>query len=100
MFHIHLFSKVYVGALSQHYEALSVEASKQTTAEEIVSCIVDRLGLTVRAFFACLAFHYMFSVICSFLTLNFPCRATTMSWQKLQASPKSVGWRLRTSRCH
>lgn len=38
--------KVYVGALSIHYEALSVEASKQTTAEEIVSCIVERLGLT------------------------------------------------------
>ncbi|XP_062564162.1 unconventional myosin-IXb-like isoform X1 [Armigeres subalbatus] len=38
--------KVYVGALSLHYEALSVEASKQTTAEEIVSCIVERLGLT------------------------------------------------------
>ena len=28
-----------------HYEALSVEASKQTTAEEIVSCIVERLCL-------------------------------------------------------
>lgn len=40
--------KVYVGALSLHYEALSVEASKQTTAEEIVSCIVERLGLPVR----------------------------------------------------
>lgn len=38
--------QVYVGALSIHYEALSVEASKQTTAEEIVSCIVERLGLT------------------------------------------------------
>uniref|UniRef100_A0A1B0EZN2 Uncharacterized protein n=1 Tax=Phlebotomus papatasi TaxID=29031 RepID=A0A1B0EZN2_PHLPP len=37
---------VYVGALSLHYEALSVEASKQTTAEEIVSCIVERLGLS------------------------------------------------------
>lgn len=39
--------QVYVGALSLHYEALSVEASKQTTAEEIVSCIVERLGLPV-----------------------------------------------------
>ncbi|XP_055697604.1 unconventional myosin-IXa-like isoform X2 [Phlebotomus papatasi] len=38
--------QVYVGALSLHYEALSVEASKQTTAEEIVSCIVERLGLS------------------------------------------------------
>lgn len=36
---------MYVGALSLHYEALSVEASKQTSAEEIVSCIVERLGL-------------------------------------------------------
>lgn len=34
-----------MGALSLHYEALSVEASKQTTADEIVSCIVERLGL-------------------------------------------------------
>lgn len=39
-----------MGQLSLHYEALSVEASKQTTAEEIVSCIVERLGLTVRFF--------------------------------------------------
>lgn len=38
--------QVFVGALSQHYEALSVEASKQTTSEEIVSCIVERLCLT------------------------------------------------------
>lgn len=37
--------QVYVGALSALYEALSVEASKQTTAEEIVSCIVERLSL-------------------------------------------------------
>jgi len=36
--------RVYVGALSQEYEALSVEASKHTTAEEIVSCIVQKLG--------------------------------------------------------
>ncbi|XP_055305259.1 unconventional myosin-IXa-like isoform X2 [Sitodiplosis mosellana] len=38
--------QVYVGQLSLHYEALSVEASKQTTAEEIVACIVERLSLT------------------------------------------------------
>ncbi|XP_063242383.1 unconventional myosin-IXAa-like isoform X2 [Bacillus rossius redtenbacheri] len=38
--------QVFVGALSQHYEALSVEASKQTTSEEIVSCIVERLSLS------------------------------------------------------
>ncbi|XP_023707934.1 unconventional myosin-IXa isoform X6 [Cryptotermes secundus] len=37
--------QVFVGALSQHYEALSVEASKQTTSDEIVSCIVERLSL-------------------------------------------------------
>lgn len=34
-----------MGALSNLYEALSVEASKQTTSEEIVSCIVERLSL-------------------------------------------------------
>lgn len=37
-----------MGQLSLHYEALSVEASKQTTAEEIVACIVERLNLTVN----------------------------------------------------
>ena len=37
--------QVFVGALSQHYEALSVEASKQTTSEEIVCCIAERLSL-------------------------------------------------------
>lgn len=37
--------QVFVGALSQHYEALSVEASKQTTSEEIVQCIAERLSL-------------------------------------------------------
>ncbi|ODM97427.1 Unconventional myosin-IXa [Orchesella cincta] len=36
--------RVYVGSLSQEYEALSVEASKHTTAEEIVQCIVQKLG--------------------------------------------------------
>lgn len=35
--------RVYVGTLSQDYEALSVEASKHTTAEEIVTCIVQKL---------------------------------------------------------
>ncbi|XP_026741081.1 unconventional myosin-IXa-like isoform X3 [Trichoplusia ni] len=38
--------QVYVGALSPQYEALSVEASKQTSSEEIVCCITDKLGLT------------------------------------------------------
>ncbi|XP_044740758.1 unconventional myosin-IXa-like [Chrysoperla carnea] len=37
--------QVFVGALSQQYEALSVEASKQTTSEEIVTCIAERLEL-------------------------------------------------------
>ncbi|XP_048526366.1 unconventional myosin-IXAa isoform X3 [Dendroctonus ponderosae] len=41
--------QVYVGALSSLYEALSVEASKQTTSEEIVSCIVERLSLNENA---------------------------------------------------
>lgn len=40
---------MYVGALSSLYEALSVEASKQTTSEEIVSCIVERLSLNENA---------------------------------------------------
>lgn len=31
--------------MSLHYEALSVEASKQTTCEEIVLCIFERLSL-------------------------------------------------------
>ncbi|KAM3965597.1 unconventional myosin-IXb [Aphomia sociella] len=38
--------QVFVGALSAHYEALSVEASKQTSSEEIVSCIADKLNLS------------------------------------------------------
>lgn len=37
--------QVYVGAFSRLYEALSIEASKLTTAEEIVDCISDKLGL-------------------------------------------------------
>ncbi|GBP31606.1 Unconventional myosin-IXa [Eumeta japonica] len=37
--------QVYVDALSAHYEALSVEASKQTSSEEIVSCIAEKLNL-------------------------------------------------------
>jgi hypothetical protein len=36
---------VFVGALSAQYEALSVEASKQTSSEEIVGCIADKLNL-------------------------------------------------------
>lgn len=38
--------QVFVGALSPHYEALSIEVSKQTTAQEISICIVERLGLS------------------------------------------------------
>lgn len=45
--YVYFYQQVYVGALSLHYEALSVEASKLTTAEEIVSCIVERLNLSV-----------------------------------------------------
>lgn len=37
--------QVYVGSLSPYYEALSIEASKQTTAEEIVECISEKLNL-------------------------------------------------------
>ncbi|KAI5651615.1 myosin head (motor domain) domain-containing protein [Phthorimaea operculella] len=37
--------QVFVGALSAQYEALSVEASKQTSSEEIVCCISDKLNL-------------------------------------------------------
>ena len=37
--------QVFVGALSPHFEALSIEVSKQTSAQEIVFCIVERLGL-------------------------------------------------------
>nr|XP_032514779.1 unconventional myosin-IXAa-like [Danaus plexippus plexippus] len=37
--------QVFVGALSAQYEALSVEASKQTSSEEIVCCIAEKLKL-------------------------------------------------------
>lgn len=37
--------QVYVGTFSNLYEALSIEASKQTTAEDIVECIAEKLGL-------------------------------------------------------
>ncbi|XP_063627273.1 unconventional myosin-IXa-like [Cydia splendana] len=37
--------QVFVGALSAQYEALSVEASKQTSSDEIVCCIADKLNL-------------------------------------------------------
>jgi myosin-9 len=36
---------VFVGALSPEFEALSIEALKSTTADEMVSCIVDKLQL-------------------------------------------------------
>ncbi|XP_050731320.1 unconventional myosin-IXa-like isoform X3 [Eriocheir sinensis] len=38
--------QVFVGALSPHFEALSIEVSKQTSAQEITFCIVERLGLS------------------------------------------------------
>ncbi|XP_053214006.1 unconventional myosin-IXb-like [Panonychus citri] len=37
--------QVYVGAFSRLYEALSIEASKQTTTEEIIECIAEKLSL-------------------------------------------------------
>ena len=37
--------QVHVGCFSDLYEALSIEASKLTTAGEIVECIADKLGL-------------------------------------------------------
>ena len=36
---------MFVGALSPEFEALSIEALKSTTADEMVSCIVDKLQL-------------------------------------------------------
>lgn len=36
---------MYVGALSSEFEALSIEALKSTSADEIVCCIVDKLQL-------------------------------------------------------
>ena len=38
--------QVHVGLLSPQYEALSIEVSKQTNCFEIVTCIVERLGLS------------------------------------------------------
>ncbi|KAF2369108.1 Protein kinase C-like phorbol ester/diacylglycerol-binding domain [Trinorchestia longiramus] len=35
--------QVYVGAVSQQYEALSIEVHKSTVAQEIVTCIAERL---------------------------------------------------------
>ncbi|KAL1435531.1 hypothetical protein MTO96_000195 [Rhipicephalus appendiculatus] len=35
------------GAFSNLYEALSIEASKQTTAADIVACIAEKLGLSL-----------------------------------------------------
>uniref|UniRef100_T1JDE0 Unconventional myosin-IXb n=1 Tax=Strigamia maritima TaxID=126957 RepID=T1JDE0_STRMM len=37
--------QIFVGSLSRDYEALTIEASKQTSALEIVSCISDKLNL-------------------------------------------------------
>ena len=38
--------QVHVGSYSRLYEALSIEAEKNTTAREIVDCICEKLGLT------------------------------------------------------
>lgn len=43
--------QVYVGSLSLLYEALSIEASKITTADEIVECICEKLSLNDGAGF-------------------------------------------------
>ena len=43
--------QVYVGSLSRLYEALSIEASKTTTADEIVECICEKLTLSDGAGF-------------------------------------------------
>lgn len=43
--------QVYVGSLSRLYEALSIEASKTTTADEIVECICEKLTLNDGAGF-------------------------------------------------
>ena len=43
--------QVYVGSLSRLYEALSIEASKTTSAEEIVECIAEKLALADGAAF-------------------------------------------------
>ena len=40
---------MFVGALSPEFEALSIEALKGTTADEMVCCIVDKLGLASPA---------------------------------------------------
>jgi myosin-9 len=43
--------QVHVGHFSTLYEALSIEASKLTTAGEIVECIADKLGLKEAALY-------------------------------------------------
>ena len=43
--------QVFVGALSPHYEALSIQASKATSAAEIVLCIAEKLQLPEPAAF-------------------------------------------------
>lgn len=40
--------QVHVGGFSPLYEALSIEASKQTTSADILQCISNKLGLTVN----------------------------------------------------
>ncbi|XP_043231703.1 unconventional myosin-IXAa-like isoform X4 [Amphibalanus amphitrite] len=42
---------VFVGALSSHYESLSIQASKATSAAEIVLCIAEKLQLPEPAAF-------------------------------------------------
>ncbi|XP_022672050.1 unconventional myosin-IXb-like isoform X3 [Varroa jacobsoni] len=40
--------QVHVGGFSPLYEALSIEASKQTTSADILQCISNKLGLTAQ----------------------------------------------------
>lgn len=82
-----------MGALSQHYEALSVEASKQTTAEEIVSCIVERLTLPVSIIYYRVLKYYSKHIL---LVVY---RVTTMNSPKWLANVRSVGFRPTRSPC-
>ena len=86
--------KVYVGALSLHYEALSVEASKQTTADEIVTCIVERLGLTVS-----INCYFNISNV-SVMYFNFLLRVIIMNWLKLLDNVKNDACRNMRNLCH
>lgn len=98
-----LFHQIYVGALSAHYEALSVEASKATTAEEIVSCIVDRLILPVSHYY----YYYCKTLPTNrcdrLIVINFNyllySQTTTTNWQRWLVSAKNDGCRPTRNQC-